>query len=47
MRGRLPNHVDTITVIALALMALSGAMAIQRYLTPEPSAEIQFQVVRY
>jgi hypothetical protein len=47
MREHLPKHIDSITVVALCLMAVSGAMALQHYLAPEPAAEIQFEVVRY
>jgi hypothetical protein len=35
MRERQPKYVDTITLIALVLMLLSGAMAVQRFLTAE------------
>jgi hypothetical protein len=47
MREHLPKHFDSITIVALCLMAVSGAMALQHYLAPEPAAEIQFEVVRY
>ena len=47
MREHLPWHIDSITVLALFLMAVSGAMSLQHYLAPEPAAEIQFEVVRY
>jgi hypothetical protein len=47
MRGYQPKHFDSITVVALVLMAISGAMAFQRYMAPEPAADIQFQTVRY
>jgi hypothetical protein len=35
MREHQPKCVDTITLIALVLMLLSGAMAVQRFLTAE------------
>jgi hypothetical protein len=35
MREHQPKYVDTITLIALVLMLLSGAMAVQRFLTAE------------
>jgi hypothetical protein len=50
MRKHQPKFVDTITLIALALMVLSGAMALQRVLTPEQAGmapDIQFTTVRY
>jgi hypothetical protein len=47
MREHLPKHIDSITIVAICLMAVSGAMALQHYLAPEPAAEIQFEVVRY
>lgn len=50
MRVHQPKHVDSITVIALILMAISGAMAVQRYLTTEQfgmAPDIQFANVRY
>ena len=48
MRGQQPKYVDSITVIALVLMAVSGAMAIRRYyMAPEPTSDLQFEVVRY
>ncbi len=47
MREHLPKHIDSITVVALFLMAVSGAMALRHYLAPEPAAEIQFEIVRY
>jgi hypothetical protein len=47
MRGHQLKYVDSITMIALVLVAASGAMAIQRHMTPEPIAELQFGTVRY
>jgi hypothetical protein len=35
MHEHQPKYVDTITLIALMLMLLSGAMAVQRYLSAE------------
>jgi hypothetical protein len=42
---RLPKHVDFITAIAAVMMAVTGVMALQRYLTAEPAPEIQLQTV--
>ena len=50
MREHLPKHVDAVTVVALVLMAISGAMALQRILTTEQpgmAADIHLQTVRY
>ena len=50
MRERQPKYVDTFTLIALALMLLSGAMAVQRYLTAEQpgmAPDVQFATLRY
>jgi hypothetical protein len=47
MRGHQPRYVDSITIIALVLMAVSGAMAIGRYMAPQPMADLQFETVRY
>jgi hypothetical protein len=44
MRG---PHFDSITVIALVLMTISGAIAIQRYMAEEPIADIRLETVRY
>jgi hypothetical protein len=49
MREHQPKYVDTITLIALVLMLLSGAMAIQGYLTAEPpglAPDVQFATLR-
>ena len=49
MREHLPRHIDAITVVALLLMALSGAMALGRYWTSEQpgmAADTQFATVR-
>ena len=45
MREHQPKYVDTITLIALVLMLLSGAMAVQRFLTteqPRLAPDVQF-----
>lgn len=50
MREHLPRHIDAITVVALLLMGLSGAMALQRFLTteqPSMAPDIQLRTVRY
>jgi hypothetical protein len=48
MRTDKSHYVDSVLVVALVLLALSGAMAINRFLTSDPTAEvIQFQTVRY
>jgi len=47
MREHLPKHVDFITAIAVVMMAVSGAMALERYFMAEPAAEIQLQTVRH
>jgi hypothetical protein len=47
MPGHQPKYIDSITMIALVLMVLSGAMALQHYMTSEPAAEVRFQTVRY
>jgi hypothetical protein len=49
MREHKPKYVDTITLIALMLMLLSGAMAVQRFLTveqPGMAPDIQFATLR-
>jgi hypothetical protein len=49
MHEHQPKYVDTITLIALMLMLLSGAMAVQRYLTAEQpglAPNAQFSTLR-
>ena len=49
MRERQPKNLDTITLVALMLMLLSGAMAVQRSLTAEQpglAPEVQFATLR-
>ena len=49
MRERQPKYLDTITLVALMLMLLSGAMAVQRYLTAEQpglAPDVQFATLR-
>ena len=49
MREHQPKCVDTITLIALVLMLLSGAMAVQRFLTAEQpglALDVQFATLR-
>ena len=48
MRTDKSPYVDSVLVAALFMLALSGAMAIHRFLASDPTAEvIQFQTVRY
>jgi hypothetical protein len=50
MREHQPKYVDTITLVALVLMLLSGAMAVQRFLTAEQpglAPDLQFATRRY
>jgi hypothetical protein len=50
MREHLPKHVDAITVVAFLLMAISGTMAVRRFLTTEQpgmAADIQLTTARY
>jgi multisubunit Na+/H+ antiporter MnhF subunit len=48
MRTDNSHYVDSILVVALVMLALTGAMAINRFLTSDSTAEvIQFQTVRY
>jgi multisubunit Na+/H+ antiporter MnhF subunit len=48
MRTDKSCYVDSFLVIALVMLALSGTMAINRFLKSDPTAEvIQFQTVRY
>ena len=49
MREQEPKYVDTITLIALVLMLLSGATAVQRFLTAEQpglAPDVQFATRR-
>jgi hypothetical protein len=49
MREHQPKYVDAITLIALVLMLLSGAMALQRLLTieqPGLAPDVQFATLR-
>ena len=49
MREHQPKYIDTITLIALVLMLLSGAMAVQRFLTAEQpgmAPDVQFATLR-
>lgn len=49
MQEHQPKYVDMITLIALVLMLLSGAMAVQRYLTAEQpglAPNVQFATLR-
>ncbi len=48
MRTDKSRYVDSVLVAALFMLALSGAMAVHRFLASDPTAEvIQFQTVRY
>jgi hypothetical protein len=48
MRTDKSRYVDSVLVAALFMLALSGAMAIDRFLASDPTAEvIQFQAMRY
>jgi hypothetical protein len=49
MNEHQPKHVDTVTLIALAMMLLSGAMAVHRSLTAEQpgmAPDVQFATLR-
>jgi hypothetical protein len=49
MHERRPKFVDAITLVAFALMLLSGAMALQRFLTAEQpgmAPDVQFATLR-
>ena len=49
MREHLQKHIDLITIAAVLLMVISGAMAVQRLLTTEQpgmAADTQFTTVR-
>jgi hypothetical protein len=49
VRAMKSAYVDTITLIALVLMLLSGVMAVQRYLTAEQpglAPNLQLSIVR-
>jgi hypothetical protein len=49
MHEHQPKYFDTITLIALVLMLLSGAMAVQRFLTAEQpgmAPDVQFATLR-
>lgn len=40
-------HVDAVTVIAVVMMVISGALALQRHFAPEPVADmVQLETVR-
>ena len=50
MREHQPKYIDTITLIALVLMAFTGAMALQRFLAterPGMAPDTQFTTLRY
>jgi len=48
MRTDRSCYVDSVLVAALFMLALSGAMAIDRFLASDPTTEVtQFQAVRY
>lgn len=49
MREHLPKHIDLITIAAVLLIVISGAMAVQRLLTTEQpgmATDTQFTTVR-
>ena len=47
MRERKPKYVDTITLIALMLMLLSGAMAVQRLTVEQPGLAPDVQLAAF